>query len=90
MISALCKNSSWEMVQLKESYEFQPLGGELACFGSLADTLKRDTIYAHNFLHKTSKLSYITLRQLTNEIDGSTKTLKKKKKRYMNRIIPHS
>lgn len=37
MISALCRNSSSEMVQLKESYEFQPLGGNLACSD---DTLK--------------------------------------------------
>lgn len=30
MISALCRNSSSETVQQKESYEFQPLGGVLA------------------------------------------------------------
>lgn len=31
MISALCKNSVSETVQQKESYEFHPLGGKLAC-----------------------------------------------------------
>lgn len=31
MISALCKNSVSEIVQQKESYEFHPLGGKLAC-----------------------------------------------------------
>ena len=37
MTSALAKYSSSEIVQQKESYEFQPLGGVLAC--SCDDTL---------------------------------------------------
>lgn len=31
MISALSRNSPCEMIQEKESYEFQPLGGKSAC-----------------------------------------------------------
>ena len=76
------------MVQLKESWEFQLLGGELACsnFTSnrfLDDTLKHDTIYSHHFLHKTNKLCHIILTQF-NSFNKDTHTKKRKRKKDTN------